>query len=68
MTRRLRVADGPENLAVGTKFHPAAVMIVGAGNVVDEDFVQPSFSGGGIFAQADEPVAQSRNPGAVRAA
>src|SRR5512135_56205 len=62
---RLRVARGPVELAVGAEFHSAAVMVVGAGNFVDQRLVKYSLGGLGIFAQAHESVAQRKCAGAV---
>ena len=37
--RFLRVPRRPVELAVKTKLHPTAVVVVGAGDAIEEDFV-----------------------------
>src|SRR5262245_66106750 len=54
--RGLRVACRPVNFAVGTEFHTSAIMIVGARDVIDKNFVQTTVTALLILAQPHKTI------------
>src|SRR4029450_7254043 len=63
--RGLRVAHRPVNFAVGTEFHTPAVMVVGAGDAIDKNFVQTTLTALLIFAQPHKTILQPAVGGTV---
>ena len=58
-TRGLRIAHGPIKFSVGTEFYAPAVVIVGAGNVINENLIREAFAGLRIFTQPNQAILQS---------
>src|SRR5262245_63226910 len=61
----LRVARRPVNFAVRTEFHSSAIMVVGAGDVIDKNFVQTTVTALLILAQPHKTILQPAVGGTV---
>src|SRR5688572_7785042 len=64
-SRSLRVAHCPIQLSVRSELDSAAVVVIGAGNIVDENLIQTALASLGVFAQAHKPILQPPVSGSI---